>query len=153
KAAALTLRRSRRLSSGVHIPHRGTHDCFTEDMGVEPNCRRSCSSRGASADDKCEAQDNTGVSKSEAKVYAVSTTYTTLSFTATKWIVFKEEGLFQDFSGTLTYSSQDPTKCKIDVTVRAASRDTRVRAATKFCAPMTSSTSKNTPPFPSAARR
>ncbi|HEV1996124.1 MAG TPA: YceI family protein [Candidatus Acidoferrum sp.] len=66
-----------------------------------------------------------GASSSNAKIYAVSKTYTTLSFTATKWMVFKEEGLFQDFSGTLTYSSQDPSKCKIDVTVQAASLDTR----------------------------
>ena len=64
-------------------------------------------------------------SSSEAKVYAVSKTYTTLSFTATKWMVFKEEGLFQDFSGTLAYSPQDPSKCKIDVTVQSASLDTR----------------------------
>jgi polyisoprenoid-binding protein YceI len=62
---------------------------------------------------------------SGAKVYAVSKTYTTLSFTATKWMVFKEEGLFQDFTGTLTYRAQDPAKCKIDVTVQAASLDTR----------------------------
>lgn len=66
-----------------------------------------------------------GASSSEAKVYAVSKTYTTLSFIATKWMVFKEEGLFQDFSGTLTYSPVDPAKCKIDVTVQAASLDTR----------------------------
>ncbi len=66
-----------------------------------------------------------GASKSEAKVYAVSKSHSTLSFTATKWMVFKEEGLFQDFSGTLTYNSQDPAKCKIDVTVQAASLDTR----------------------------
>lgn len=62
---------------------------------------------------------------SPAKTYSLSKLYTTLSFTATKWMVFKEEGLFQDFSGTLTYSAQDPTKCKIDVTVQAASLDTR----------------------------
>jgi polyisoprenoid-binding protein YceI len=66
-----------------------------------------------------------GASSSEAKVYAVSKSYTTLSFTATKWMVFKEEGLFQDFSGTLTYSSEDPSKCRIEVTVQAASLDTR----------------------------
>jgi polyisoprenoid-binding protein YceI len=66
-----------------------------------------------------------GASSSELKVYAVSKMYTTLSFTATKWMVFKEEGIFQDFTGTLTYSSQDPAKCKIDVTVQAASLDTR----------------------------
>jgi polyisoprenoid-binding protein YceI len=61
----------------------------------------------------------------DVKVYAVSKSYTTLSFTSTKWMVFKEEGLFQDFSGTLTYSSQDPSKCKIEVTVQSASLDTR----------------------------
>jgi polyisoprenoid-binding protein YceI len=65
-------------------------------------------------------------SSSDAKVYAVNKTYTTLSFTATKWMVFKEEGIFQEFSGTLTCSPQDPAKCKIDVTVQAASLDTRV---------------------------
>jgi polyisoprenoid-binding protein YceI len=62
---------------------------------------------------------------SPAKTYTLSKTYTTLSFTATKWMVFKEEGQFQDFSGTLTYSVVDPAKCKIDVTVEAASLDTR----------------------------
>jgi polyisoprenoid-binding protein YceI len=64
-------------------------------------------------------------SSPDQKVYAVSKAYTTLSFIATKWMVFKEEGLFQDFSGTLAYSSQDPLKCKIDATVQAASLDTR----------------------------
>src|SRR5216684_4614556 len=64
-------------------------------------------------------------SSSGVKVYTVTKSYSTLSFTATKWMVFKEEGLFQDFGGTLTYSAQDPSKCKIDVTVQAASLDTR----------------------------
>jgi polyisoprenoid-binding protein YceI len=62
---------------------------------------------------------------SPVKAYTLSKLYTTLSFTATKWMVFKEEGLFQDFSGTLTYSVVDPAKCKIDVIVQAASLDTR----------------------------
>jgi polyisoprenoid-binding protein YceI len=66
-----------------------------------------------------------GASNSDVKVYTVSKSYSTLSFTATKWMVFKEEGLFQDFRGNLTYSAQDPSKCKIDVTVQAASLDTR----------------------------
>lgn len=61
----------------------------------------------------------------DAKTYTISKSYTTLSFTATKWMVFKEEGLFQDFNGTLTYSASDPTKCNIEVTVQAASLDTR----------------------------
>jgi polyisoprenoid-binding protein YceI len=64
-------------------------------------------------------------SSSGVKVYTVTKSYSTLSFTATKWMVFKEEGLFQDFGGTLTYSAQDPAKCGIDVTVQAASLDTR----------------------------
>ena len=63
---------------------------------------------------------------SPAKTYTLSKLYTTLSFTATKWMVFKEEGTFQDFSGSLTYSPVDPAKCQIDVTVQAASLDTRV---------------------------
>lgn len=67
----------------------------------------------------------TPATPSPVKVYAISKTYTTLSFTATKWMVFKEEGLFQDFSGTLAYSARDASKCKIDVTVQAASLDTR----------------------------
>jgi polyisoprenoid-binding protein YceI len=62
---------------------------------------------------------------SPAKTYTLSKLYTTLSFTATKWMVFKEEGIFQDFSGTLTYSPVDPAKCKIEVTVQSASLDTR----------------------------
>jgi polyisoprenoid-binding protein YceI len=66
-----------------------------------------------------------GASNSDVKVYTVTKSYSTLSFTATKWMVFKEEGLFQDFRGSLTYSAQDPSKCKIDVTVQAASLDTR----------------------------
>jgi polyisoprenoid-binding protein YceI len=66
-----------------------------------------------------------GAPKSDAKVYEVSKNYTTLSFTATKWMVFKEQGLFEDFSGPLTYSAEDPEKCKIDVTVKAASLNTR----------------------------
>jgi polyisoprenoid-binding protein YceI len=67
-----------------------------------------------------------GASPSPTKTYILSKTYSTLSFAATKWMVFKEEGTFQDFSGTLTYSPVDPAKCKIDVTVQAASLDTRV---------------------------
>ncbi len=66
-----------------------------------------------------------GAANSEPKIYTVTKSYSTLSFTATKWMVFKEEGLFKDFSGTLSYSSQDPAKCKIDVTVQSASLDTR----------------------------
>lgn len=63
--------------------------------------------------------------QSAAKTYRVSKTYTTLSFTATKWMVFKEEGTFQDYAGTLTYDPSNPSASSIDVTVQAASLDTR----------------------------
>ena len=62
---------------------------------------------------------------SEARIYAINKNYTTLSFTATKWKVFKEEGIFKDFSGTLAYSASNPAECKIDVIVQAESLDTR----------------------------
>jgi polyisoprenoid-binding protein YceI len=63
--------------------------------------------------------------QSQAKTYRISKTYTTLSFTATKWMVFKEEGMFQDFTGSLTYDPVDPSASAIDVTVQSASLDTR----------------------------
>lgn len=62
---------------------------------------------------------------SGAKTYRISKSYTTLSFTATKWMVFKEEGLFQDYSGALTYDPQNPSASAIDITVQSASLDTR----------------------------
>lgn len=68
----------------------------------------------------------TGVDASpKAKVYRVSKDYTTLSFTATKWKVFKEEGIFQDYDGSLTYDAAKPEASFIEVTVQAASLDTR----------------------------
>lgn len=72
----------------------------------------------------CPAQAAPGA-KSKAITYRISKSYTTLSFTATKWMVFKEEGLFQDFSGTLSYDPANPAACAIDVTAQAASLDTR----------------------------
>lgn len=61
----------------------------------------------------------------EPKTYKVSKSYTTLSFTATKWMVFKEEGLFQNFSGTISYDPQNPASNAIDLSVESSSLDTR----------------------------
>jgi polyisoprenoid-binding protein YceI len=58
-------------------------------------------------------------------LYRVSKTYTTLEFTVTKWMVFKEQGLFQDFQGQLTYDPQHPEQSRVEVTVQATSIDTR----------------------------
>lgn len=61
----------------------------------------------------------------EPKTYKISKSYTTLSFTATKWMVFKEEGLFQDYSGAITYDVENPASNAIEVSVESASLDTR----------------------------
>jgi polyisoprenoid-binding protein YceI len=90
------------------------------------NCRRDGNRRGASANSKCKAPAGHKGLELRRQGLRNEQTYSTLSFTATKWMVFKEEGIFQDFNGTLVYSPQDPGKCKIDVTVQAASLDTRV---------------------------
>jgi polyisoprenoid-binding protein YceI len=64
-------------------------------------------------------------------LYRVSKTYTTLEFTVTKWMVFKEQGLFQDFQGQLNYDPQHPEKSRVEVTVQAASIDTREQGRDK----------------------
>ena len=45
--------------------------------------------------------------------------------TATKWKVFKEEGVFEDFSGSMTYDPASSEASAIEVIVQAASLDTR----------------------------
>jgi polyisoprenoid-binding protein YceI len=62
---------------------------------------------------------------SSAPAYRISKTYTTLSFIATKWMVFKEQGIFHDFSGVITFDPRHPEAGSIDVTVQAASIDTQ----------------------------
>jgi polyisoprenoid-binding protein YceI len=64
-------------------------------------------------------------------LYRVSKTYTTLEFTVTKWMVFKEQGLFQDFQGQLSYDPQHPEKSRVEVTVQASSIDTREQGRDK----------------------
>lgn len=62
---------------------------------------------------------------SKAPVYRISKSYTTLSFIATKWMVFKEQGIFRDFNGNFAFDAQHPETAMIDVTVEAASLDTQ----------------------------
>lgn len=64
-------------------------------------------------------------------LYRVSKTYTTLEFTVTKWMVFKEQGLFQDFQGELSYDPQHPERSRVEVTVQASSIDTREQGRDK----------------------
>ena len=57
--------------------------------------------------------------------YRLSKTYSTLEFNVTKWMVFKEQGLFQDYEGSVKYDPAHPENSEVAVTVQAASIDTR----------------------------
>ena len=57
--------------------------------------------------------------------YQVSRTDSDLSFSVVKWQVFKEEGRFRDFAGRLLYDPANPSASAVEVTVQAASIDTK----------------------------
>ncbi|MGH9778008.1 MAG: YceI family protein, partial [Candidatus Acidiferrales bacterium] len=51
---------------------------------------------------------------------------TAVQFTITKWSVFKEEGRFRDFNGTILYDPQNPAASRVEFDVRVASIDTKI---------------------------
>ena len=59
------------------------------------------------------------------RTYEVSRTDSDLSFSIVKWQVFKEAGRFRDFSGRMMYDAVNPAASSIEVTVQAASIDTK----------------------------
>jgi polyisoprenoid-binding protein YceI len=59
------------------------------------------------------------------RTYEVSRTDSDLSFSIVKWQVFKEAGRFRDFSGRMMYDAINPAASSIEVTVQAASIDTK----------------------------
>ncbi len=64
------------------------------------------------------------ISCAAATNYRVGSTFAHVSFTITKWMVFKEEGIFRDVSGTITFDPKSPGASKVEITVQAASIDT-----------------------------
>jgi len=48
-----------------------------------------------------------------------------IGFSVFKWAVFKEEGRFRDFEGTIEYDPGNPSATRVDFTIRAASIDSR----------------------------
>lgn len=48
-----------------------------------------------------------------------------VEFLITRWGVFKEEGRFKDFEGTILFDASNPSTTSVDVTIRAASIDSR----------------------------
>ncbi len=59
--------------------------------------------------------------------YRVEPTYAHVSFTVSKWVVFKEEGFFKDVEGTIAFDPEKPSASRVEITVRAASLDTNDR--------------------------
>jgi polyisoprenoid-binding protein YceI len=57
--------------------------------------------------------------------YLVRPVYSNVGFSIVKWAVFKEEGLFRDFQGTLDYDPAHPEASRIEVVVEAKSLDTK----------------------------
>ncbi len=64
------------------------------------------------------------VSSSPAATCRVGSTLAHVSFTITKWMVFKEEGRFRDVSGSIKFDPKNPAVSKVGITVQAASIDT-----------------------------
>jgi len=51
---------------------------------------------------------------------------TAVQFTITKWSVFKEEGRFRDFTGTIHYDPANPAASRVEFEIRVASIDTKI---------------------------
>ncbi|HXE75096.1 MAG TPA: YceI family protein [Candidatus Xenobia bacterium] len=62
----------------------------------------------------------------QATLYRVRPGDSTIQFTITKWSVFKEEGRFRDFDGTVLYDPKNPVASRVDFTVRLVSIDTKI---------------------------
>jgi polyisoprenoid-binding protein YceI len=58
-------------------------------------------------------------------LYRVRRGDTHITFTITKWSMFKEHGRFRDFSGAITYDPDQPSASRVDFTVQASSIDTQ----------------------------
>jgi len=61
----------------------------------------------------------------QAKTYTVRKEDSHIDFAIYKWSVFKEEGRFKDFSGTVVYDPKNPTASRVEFTVMAKSIDSR----------------------------
>lgn len=57
---------------------------------------------------------------------------TAVQFTITKWSVFKEEGRFRDFTGSIHYDSQNPAASRVEFEIRVASIDTKIDARNRW---------------------
>jgi polyisoprenoid-binding protein YceI len=67
----------------------------------------------------------TGCADDRAPTYQITHEFSNLSFSITK-IFFKEEGGFRDYSGEIYFDPAHPERSRVQVTVQAASIDTRI---------------------------
>lgn len=66
----------------------------------------------------------------QATTYEVSHVYSNVGFSITK-IFFKEEGGFRDYSGQIFFDPDHPERSRVQMTVQAASIDTRIEMRDK----------------------
>jgi polyisoprenoid-binding protein YceI len=62
---------------------------------------------------------------SSAQTYLIRPVYSTVTFNITKWMVLPEQGQFRQFDGTVTYDPAHADQSKIEMTIWAASIDTK----------------------------
>jgi polyisoprenoid-binding protein YceI len=60
-----------------------------------------------------------------AKTFSVRQEDSHIGFAIYKWAVFKEEGRFKDFTGSIVYGPQNPSASRVEFTVQAKSIDSR----------------------------
>ncbi len=65
------------------------------------------------------------IDSSLAATYRVRREDSNVGFTIMKWMVFKEEGRFKEYHGTITYDRTSPRNTTVDFTVKTASIDSR----------------------------
>jgi polyisoprenoid-binding protein YceI len=61
----------------------------------------------------------------QPKTYDVRKEDSHIGFTVYKWAVFKEEGRFKDFAGSIVYDKKNPSASRVEFTVQAKSIDSR----------------------------
>jgi polyisoprenoid-binding protein YceI len=61
----------------------------------------------------------------QAKTFTVRKEDSHIGFAVYKWAVFKEEGRFKDFAGTIVYDPKNPAAGRVEFTVQTNSVDSR----------------------------
>lgn len=59
------------------------------------------------------------------KTYRISTSDSRIGFVVTKWLVFREEGRFKRYEGTVTTDPRNPSSTSVSLTIYTASVDSR----------------------------